>query len=224
MRIIDEIIIHCSATPEGRDVTVDDIRNWHNTRGWNDIGYHYVVTLDGGVHEGRPVAKIGAHCKGHNRQSIGVCYVGGLDRDGHARDTRTREQKAALETLLRRLLAQFPAITRISGHHDYAARDCPCFPARYEYRHLLTPATARAVAPKEVDAVLADADKPLGQSKTVWGALLAGASSVLTSLGDLPESVSFALIAVGVGAAIFIIWDRRRKARLAHLARVTEAG
>ena len=78
MRKIDDIIIHCTATAEGRDVSVADIRRWHKARGFVDVGYHYVVYLDGSVHEGRPLAQVGAHCRGHNAHSVGVCYVGGL--------------------------------------------------------------------------------------------------------------------------------------------------
>ena len=84
MRKIDDIIIHCTATAEGRDVSVADIRRWHKARGFVDVGYHYVVYLDGSVHEGRPLAQVGAHCRGHNAHSVGVCYVGGLAADGHA--------------------------------------------------------------------------------------------------------------------------------------------
>jgi|GEM_PF-329422 len=229
MRTINEIIVHCTATPEGRRVTVDAIRQWHKARGWSDIGYHYVVYQDGSVHEGRPVERAGAHAKGHNADTIGVCYVGGLTKDGETpKDTRTGEQKAALDVLLRDLIKRFPDIALISGHHDYANRACPCFPARAEYRYLTEEseeldARPQAAPRPDVEAVLADADKPLGQSKTVWGALLAGSSSVVSSFGDLPETVSLALIAVAVGAAAFVIWDRRRKARLAHWARTAEA-
>ena len=77
MRKIDEIIIHCSATAEGRNFTVEDVRRWHKARGFVDVGYHYLVYLDGSVHVGRPLAQVGAHCLGHNAHSIGVCYIGG---------------------------------------------------------------------------------------------------------------------------------------------------
>ena len=93
MRTINEIIVHCTATPEGKDYTVEDITRWHKERGFKTIGYHYVVYRDGSVHEGRTLADVGAHCKGHNAHSIGVCYVGGLTPDGRkAKDTRTLEQ------------------------------------------------------------------------------------------------------------------------------------
>ena len=96
MRKIDKVIIHCSATPEGKDYTVEDIDRWHRERGFDCIGYHYVIYRDGSVHKGRDVAKIGAHCKGQNANSIGVCYIGGMTADNkQAKDTRTPQQKAA---------------------------------------------------------------------------------------------------------------------------------
>ena len=133
MRTINEIIVHCTATPEGKDYTVDDITRWHKERGFKTIGYHYVVYRDGSVHEGRPLAEVGAHCKGHNAHSIGVCYVGGLTADGRkAKDTRTLEQKEALVLLLVRLKTQFP-LAKIHGHRDFAAKECPSFDATREY-------------------------------------------------------------------------------------------
>ena len=133
MRTINEIIVHCTATPEGKDYTVDDITRWHKERGFKTIGYHYVVYRDGSVHEGRPLSEVGAHCKGHNAHSIGVCYVGGLTADGlNAKDTRTLEQKESLVLLLVRLKTQFP-LAEIHGHRDFAAKECPSFDATREY-------------------------------------------------------------------------------------------
>jgi N-acetylmuramoyl-L-alanine amidase len=130
-RDIREIIIHCAATPEGRPVTVDQIRSWHKARGWNDIGYHYVVLLDGTVAPGRPEAKIGAHVSGHNSGTLGICYVGGVEKDGLTpKDTRTAAQTAALLDTCRALLAKYPGISKISGHNQYAAKACPSFDVR----------------------------------------------------------------------------------------------
>ena len=78
MRTIDEIIVHCTATKAGRHFNVDDVRRWHLQRNFRDIGYHFLVLLDGTVQQGRPLAEAGAHCTGHNARSIGVCYVSGL--------------------------------------------------------------------------------------------------------------------------------------------------
>lgn len=89
-RNINEIIVHCSATAEGKDFTTAQIKQWHLARGFSDIGYHWVIYRDGSVHAGRDESKIGAHCTGHNSYSIGVCYIGGCASDGKTpKDTRT---------------------------------------------------------------------------------------------------------------------------------------
>lgn len=137
MREINEIIIHCSATPCGRDVSAADIDRWHRQRGWDGIGYHYVVRLDGSLEIGRPLDKVGAHCKGHNAHSIGVVYIGGIDEHGNNADTRTAEQRATLTTLVGFLAHSFSTIRNVCGHHDYAARACPCFDAHEEYKVLV---------------------------------------------------------------------------------------
>jgi len=135
-RRINEIIVHCTATPEGRDYTVADIRQMHKAQGWVDIGYHYLIYLDGSIHEGRNVDMVGAHCQGHNAQSIGVCYVGGVARDGKTpKDTRTQAQKDALIHLLMQLVCLYPDAT-IRGHRDFAAKACPSFDATREYKNL----------------------------------------------------------------------------------------
>ena len=136
MRKITNIIVHCSATPEGKSFTVADIDRWHRQRGFAQIGYHYVIYLDGSVHRGRPIGAIGAHCVGHNANSIGVCYIGGCNADGkRPKDTRTPAQKQSLIALLRQLRAQFPNAA-IHGRRDYAAKACPSFDATKEYAHL----------------------------------------------------------------------------------------
>lgn len=135
-RKITEIIVHCAATPEGKDFSVDDIARWHKQRGFRTIGYHHVVYRDGSVHPGRPEGEIGAHCTGHNACSIGVCYIGGVAADGKtAKDTRTPEQRKALLLLLRRLRAKYPN-AKIHGHRDFAAKACPSFDATKEYADL----------------------------------------------------------------------------------------
>lgn len=133
MRSINEIIIHCSATPEGRDHTAADIDRWHRQRGFAGIGYHFVVRLDGRVETGRPLERIGAHCSGHNAHSIGVCYIGGVLKDGKTpADTRTPAQREALFRLLRELKRRFPQAS-IHAHRDFAAKACPSFDATREY-------------------------------------------------------------------------------------------
>lgn len=127
-RPISEIIIHCAATPEGKDFTVADIRAWHKARGWSDIGYHYVVYRDGRVMEGRPVGQIGAHVAGHNTGTIGVVYVGGVTADGKkAKDTRTPAQRASLVWLVQQLAAKHSGVRKVTGHNQYAAKACPSF-------------------------------------------------------------------------------------------------
>lgn len=135
MRTIDKIIIHCTATPAGRVVTVKDVDAWHRQRGFQGIGYHYLIGLNGEVWKGRPLEAIGAHTAGQNARSIGVCYVGGLDLNRKARDTRTPAQKDALVKLLKSLKSQFTKAT-IYGHRDFAQKDCPCFDAKTEYKNL----------------------------------------------------------------------------------------
>lgn len=127
MRKIDKIILHCAATPEGKDYTVAQIDQWHRARGFKGIGYHYVVYRDGSVHAGRSVEKAGAHCTGQNANSIGVCYIGGCAADGKTpKDTRTAAQRAALEKLVKELLRQYSGAT-VHGHNEFANKACPSF-------------------------------------------------------------------------------------------------
>lgn len=127
MRNINEIIIHCAATPEGKSFTVADIDRWHRQRGWKGIGYHFVIYLDGSVHNGRPIELVGAHCLGHNANSIGVCYIGGCTADGkRPKDTRTPAQKSSLVRLVTELRRQFPKAT-VHGHCEFANKACPAF-------------------------------------------------------------------------------------------------
>lgn len=136
MRKINEIIVHCAATPEGKNFKAADIDRWHRERKMKCIGYHYVVDLDGTVEPGRPESEIGAHCLGHNQNSIGVCYVGGLAADGKTpKDTRTAVQKEALFALLKKLRAKYPKAS-IHGHRDFAAKACPSFDATREYKNI----------------------------------------------------------------------------------------
>ena len=140
MRKIDTIIIHCSATKEGQEITLDTIRKWHLARGFNDIGYHFIIHLDGTVEAGRPVEKIGAHAAPRNTDSIGIVYIGGLDKSGKPKDTRTESQIKSLIDLIKILKVQFP-IKDIIGHRDISPdkngngiiepfewlKSCPCF-------------------------------------------------------------------------------------------------
>jgi N-acetylmuramoyl-L-alanine amidase len=129
MRNISAIVIHCSATPEGKMFTAKDIDAWHRGQGWNGIGYHFVIRLDGMVETGRPVEVPGSHVKNHNFDTVGLVYVGGCDAAGRkAKDTRTQAQKAAMRKLVDELLARFPG-AKVCGHRDLpgVAKDCPSF-------------------------------------------------------------------------------------------------
>ena len=144
-RVITELIVHCTATPEGRPYSIEQCRRDHKAQGWSDIGYHYFIDLDGKVYNGRDVDLVGAHCAagGHNQHSIGICYVGGLENRPNtlysmlkAKDTRTDRQKAALFSLLLDLKTLYPN-AGIYGHCDFEPKkDCPSFDAKTEYKRL----------------------------------------------------------------------------------------
>ncbi len=152
MRTITLILLHCSATRANRRYTFEQCRTDHLKRGWKDIGYHYYITRDGMVHAGRPLEQPGAHCKGHNEHSIGVCYEGGLDARGTPCDTRTRAQRQAMFTLLQQLHDRFPDAI-ILGHRDLSPdldgnghidpdewmKQCPCFDVMLDYYDLEPP-------------------------------------------------------------------------------------
>lgn len=155
-RRIDYIVVHCTADREGQNKTVEQIRREHIARGWSDIGYHYVVDLQGRTYLGRDVDISGSHVSGYNSYSIGVVYVGGLENDPmktykelKSKDTRTNAQKAALLSLLMDLRKLYPKAV-IQGHRDFSEdknhngiidpweriKDCPCFDAKTEYRKI----------------------------------------------------------------------------------------
>lgn len=152
-RRIDYIVVHCTASREGQEMTVEQIRKEHKKQGWSDIGYHYVVTLDGKARLGRDVDIAGAHVAGYNSNSIGVSYVGGVEnRPGvpyaklKPKDTRTDAQKAELLSLLIDLRKLYP-YAKICGHRDFSPdknhdgiisadefiKACPSFDAITEY-------------------------------------------------------------------------------------------
>jgi N-acetyl-anhydromuramyl-L-alanine amidase AmpD len=146
MRKINKIILHCSATKEGQNFTTTDIERWHKQRGFAKIGYHYVIYLDGSIHKGRDISEIGAHVQGQNSNSIGICYIGGLDANGKPKDTRTNAQKSAIVQLVADLKRQFPD-SEVLGHRDYSPdrngdgiieewewlKACPCFDVKKEF-------------------------------------------------------------------------------------------
>ena len=136
MRTITLIIVHCSANRAGSALRMADIDSYHRSLGWIGCGYHYVIPTDGTIEPGRPEEMVGAHCKNHNRHSIGVCYIGGLSKDGKPADTRTDAQRIALRTLLERLRRRYPDAL-IVGHRDLDPQKvCPCFDVANEYHDL----------------------------------------------------------------------------------------
>lgn len=149
MRNINLLVVHCTATKEGKEVTVADIDKMHKARKFAKIGYHYVIYLDGSIHTGRKEEEIGAHVKGHNEDSLGIVYVGGLDSQGKPKDTRTEKQKESLKKLLKELKVKYPK-AKILGHRDLSLdlnhngviepkewiKACPCFNAIEEYKDI----------------------------------------------------------------------------------------
>ena len=154
MRTINLIVVHCSATREDKSFTEHDLDVCHRRRGFNGVGYHFYIRKNGDIKSTRPLERIGAHSRGFNRESIGICYEGGLDGHGCPADTRTPEQRAALRLLVHQLLETFPG-SRVCGHRDLSPdrngngeiepeewiKACPCFEVKAEFgvtaaRHL----------------------------------------------------------------------------------------
>jgi len=140
---IHYIVVHCSATRAGQDIDIRTIDRWHRERGWKSCGYHYVITLDGSVQAGRAVSEHGAHVRGHNLHSWGICLVGGLDAQGQPTNTYTREQLTSLRMLITGL-RQIAPQAEVLGHRDLSPdidgdgvidswewlKACPCFDVR----------------------------------------------------------------------------------------------
>lgn len=131
------IVVHCSATRVNQKVTVKDIDNWHKAKGWACCGYHWVIDQNGKIEAGRPETMAGAHVRHYNQHAIGVCYIGGKQKNGRNDDTRTPAQKVALRYLLEELKDAYPD-AKIVGHRDFpnVAKDCPCFDAQAEYARI----------------------------------------------------------------------------------------
>jgi N-acetylmuramoyl-L-alanine amidase len=137
MRNLNRIILHCTATPEGRNYDVATIRSWHvKNNGWKDIGYHYVIYLDGSVHKGRPIEQVGAHTSGHNSDSIGIVYIGGCDKNMKPKDTLTTEQETAMVNLIKALREEYGELS-LHGHNEFANKACPSFNVKTKFGWLL---------------------------------------------------------------------------------------
>ena len=150
---IDAIVIHCSATRAEQDVKAADIDKQHKERGFKMIGYHFVIDLDGTIENGRPLTMNGAHCntkglssKPYNSHSIGICLIGGLDKDGNPADTFTPEQMVSLHKLVNELEMEYD-VKEVIGHRDASPdlngdgkisknewiKACPCFDVRSHF-------------------------------------------------------------------------------------------
>ena len=146
MRPINLIVVHCSATREDKQFTEYDLEDAHRRRGFNGVGYHFYIRKNGEIKSTRPIERIGAHARGFNKESIGICYEGGLDCHGRPKDTRTSWQKHSLRVLIKSLLLDFPN-SRVCGHRDLSPdlngngeiepeewiKQCPCFDAERQW-------------------------------------------------------------------------------------------
>ena len=220
MRKINEIIIHCTATrPDwwtgtSAQVKTNEVRNWHTSKGWSDIGYHYLIDRDGTVVTGRPLDRTGAHVKGHNTGTVGISLFGGFGGsagDSFA-DNFTEDQERALLDLIAKLKADHPSITKISGHNQYAAKACPCFSVPAWLK--------KAQSPKMKPPV--DTEKPASvrtsavQSKTLQASVVQGASAVggavaaFQALDGTAQIIAMTGCVVIALLAMFILKERLR--------------
>ena len=137
LKEVKYLVVHCTATRLSQRVSVEDIDRWHKAKGWSGIGYHWYVDRDGHIFPGRSEREAGAHVKGYNHCSIGICYEGGLDEQGNSADTRTPAQKAALLFIIKDLKQSYPNAI-VLGHRDFPGvhKDCPCFDAKTEYSYI----------------------------------------------------------------------------------------
>ena len=126
---VQELILHCAATPEGKNFTAKDIDRMHKQRGFKKIGYHYVIDLDGTIEKGREENEVGAHATGHNSKSLGICYIGGVAKDCKTpKDTRTKEQKQSMYELVDKLIKKYNlTLNQVHGHYEFANKACPSF-------------------------------------------------------------------------------------------------
>ena len=151
MRVLIGIVIHSSATKPSMDCDVRWIKRIHvDQNGWSDVGYHFYIRRNGVVQKGRPMSRNGAHTRGHNRGTVGICYEGGLSEDNKPEDNRTELQKESLISLIASLCAEYETIKWIKGHRDFSPdlngngiierhewmKACPCFDASEEYNGL----------------------------------------------------------------------------------------
>lgn len=137
MRQLDKIILHCTATTSARQLSVKEVRKWHQARGWHDIGYHYLIHQDGTIEKGRPIQKVGAHALNNNASSVGVAYCGGVDKDGEPKDTMTKKQQQAFRDLVHALRLVFSWDIDVVGHNEYSNKACPSFKVQTKFPDLI---------------------------------------------------------------------------------------
>lgn len=221
MRKVDEVIIHCSATrPDwmqdmGSLSKVAEIRRWHvEGNGWSDIGYHYVIDRNGKIREGRLEQRVGAHVKGRNANSIGICLIGGFG--GSAGDTFddnfTEDQEASLRKLIDELKRRYPDISKISGHNQYSPKACPCFSVPAWLK--------KSPAPKMKPPVSPEKPRALAHSTTLQASAVQAATAIGGAVTAIQALDGVAQIIVAGGAvlivlmALWIMRERLRKWRL----------
>lgn len=223
------IVLHYSATPVERDFTAADIDEMHRARGFKEIGYHFFLRKDGTVEKGRDLDapgrfEVGAHSKGENSASIGICYEGGVRAAAPnvGFDSRTRAQKVAMEALILSLLDRFPNAI-VEGHRDMpgAATQCPGFNARQWWSEVMERRARELLVPNTVQQTVQDADKPVAKSSTIWALLGAGGGTITAVWEKLMEADPQTLLAVSVvlAALIYVFRERLRKARLGKAAK-----
>ncbi len=129
MRKITSVIVHCSATRPAQDIGGEEIDVWHKARGWSGCGYHYVIRRNAVLEYGRPISQIGAHVRGHNRWSIGICLIGGFESKATdlPEDHYTEGMLHKLVQLLTSLRLVLPDPFAIFGHNEFANKGCPGF-------------------------------------------------------------------------------------------------
>lgn len=223
MRNIDEIIVHCSATRpswmehNSLDAKVAEIRDWHKARGFDDIGYHWIIDRDGSVLEGRQERRIGAHVKNRNASTIGICLIGGFGSSANDQfsDHFTQEQDAALRALVRNILDRHPGVKKVSGHNDYdAGKACPGFRVSrwaegkgerkvVESRSMIGQAAAAAgtvgaAAVETLAPVLSDAAQTI-EPMIQWSSTL--------------KAVFIALTLAGIAMTVYARWDDWKRGR-----------
>lgn len=135
MRVINWIAIHCSATPQ--TTTVESINSyWKRALGWRAPGYHFIIKANGDIIQLLPIEQISNGVAGYNKNTINICYIGGVDKNNKPIDNRTKEQKASLLKIIKEMKALFPTAI-VKGHYQFGAnKACPSFDAFSEYKLL----------------------------------------------------------------------------------------